>query len=98
MQGRGTEARLLGSYVEIESGKRSDRPQLLQAIRKAKLTKSRLLIGKIDRLSRNVHFLSGLMESGVHFTAVDMPDAIVCTNPDQESCNIQAHMCMEGCK
>ena len=62
-------------FVEVESGKRSDRPQLLKALKMCRLHGAVLLIAKLDRLSRNVAFLSNLMESGVQFTAADMPEA-----------------------
>jgi DNA invertase Pin-like site-specific DNA recombinase len=75
-------ARYLGTnapikeFVEIESGKRStNRPQLLAALDLCKRTKATLIIAKLDRLARNVHFISGLMESGVEFIATDMPTA-----------------------
>ena len=67
--------KLIREVIEIESGKRSDRPQLAEAIRLCKLHKATLIIAKLDRLARNVHFISGLMESGVEFVAVDMPQA-----------------------
>lgn len=66
---------VLETFTEIESGKKNDRPQLAAAIQKAKATRAILLIAKIDRLARNVHFISGLMESGVEFVACDMPHA-----------------------
>lgn len=66
---------LVGELEEVESGKRSDRPALLKAMNLCRLTGSTLLIAKLDRLSRNVHFLSGLMEQGVDFVACDMPTA-----------------------
>lgn len=66
---------LIGEFEEVESGKRSDRPALAQAMERCRLTGSTLLIAKLDRLSRNVHFLSGLMEQGVDFVACDMPSA-----------------------
>lgn len=66
---------VLGEYVEVESGKRSKRPQLAAAIAAAKKAKATLVVAKLDRLARNVHFLSGLMESGVEFLAVDNPTA-----------------------
>src|SRR4029078_1719026 len=50
------------------------RPRLRAALDLCKRQKATLLVAKLDRLARNVHFLSGLMESGVKFTAVDMPD------------------------
>lgn len=64
---------LLEEFVEIESGKRSDRPQLAKAIAVAKKAKATLIIAKLDRLARNVHFISGLMEAGVEFVAADLP-------------------------
>lgn len=66
---------LTSSYTEIESGKRKDRPELAEAIAHAKRIKGKLVIAKLDRLARNVHFISGLMETGVDFLAVDMPTA-----------------------
>ncbi len=67
---------VVGEYTEIESGKQSsNRPQLLAALADAKKRKAGLIIAKLDRLARNVHFISGLMESGVEFVAADMPEA-----------------------
>ncbi|MBV8676279.1 MAG: recombinase family protein, partial [Planctomycetaceae bacterium] len=66
---------LLRSYTEVETGKRSDRPELARALADCKLSRATLVIAKLDRLSRNVHFLSGLMESGVDFIACDNPHA-----------------------
>jgi DNA invertase Pin-like site-specific DNA recombinase len=66
---------VIASYQEVESGRRADRPELAKAILHAKRTKAVLVIAKLDRLARNVHFLSGLMESGVEFVCCDMPSA-----------------------
>ena len=66
---------LIAEFCEIESGKRNDRPQLAAALAAAKKTKATLIIAKLDRLARNVHFVSGLMESGVDFVAADNPHA-----------------------
>ena len=66
---------LLREIVEVESGKRDDRPALAEALRLCRQQKATLVIAKLDRLARNVHFISGLMESGVEFLAVDMPSA-----------------------
>ena len=66
---------LLREIVEVESGKRNDRPALAEALRLCRQQKATLVIAKLDRLARNVHFISGLMESGVEFVAVDMPSA-----------------------
>jgi DNA invertase Pin-like site-specific DNA recombinase len=68
-------AEVLAGYTEVESGKRADRPELGKALAHAKRSRATLVIAKLDRLSRNVHFLSGLMESGVDFIACDNPHA-----------------------
>ena len=60
---------------EVESGKRNDRVALAGALKLCRQQKATLVIAKLDRLARNVHFISGLMESGVEFVAVDMPEA-----------------------
>jgi DNA invertase Pin-like site-specific DNA recombinase len=62
-------------FQEVESGKRVDRPELLKALDRAKLTGARLVIAKLDRLSRDAVFLLTLQNSGVRFVAADMPDA-----------------------
>lgn len=67
--------RLLAQYVEVESGKRADRPELQQALDHAKQARATLLIAKLDRLSRNVAFISQLLESGVELLCCDMPQA-----------------------
>lgn len=66
---------LVAEVVEIESGKRSDRPKLAEALRLCRLHGATLVIAKLDRLARNVHFISSLMEAGVDFIAVDFPQA-----------------------
>ena len=73
--GKGHDANLLASFMEVESGKRADRPELAKALEHARLTGATLLIAKIDRLSRDAHFLIGLQKGAVPFVAVDMPDA-----------------------
>lgn len=62
-------------FTEIESGKHADRPELLKAIGRCRLTGARLVIAKLDRLSRNASFLLTLRDSGIDFVAADMPDA-----------------------
>ena len=74
-KGKGADAKQLSAFVEIKSGKRDDRPELAKAMEHARLTGATLLIAKLDRLSRDAHFLIGLQKAGVAFTAVDMPDA-----------------------
>src|SRR5688572_7815435 len=66
---------LVAEVVEVESGKRSDRPKLQEALRLCRLHGATLVIAKLDRLARNVNFVSNLMESGVDFVAVDFPQA-----------------------
>jgi len=67
--------KLVGEFTEVESGKRSDRPELAKAIAACKKHRAKLVIAKLDRLSRNVHFISGLMERKIDFVACDMPSA-----------------------
>ena len=67
--------KLLATYTEVESGKKSDRPELAKALSHARRSKAVLIVAKMDRLSRNVAFLSALMESTVEFQAVDNPHA-----------------------
>lgn len=67
---------LLAEFTEVESGKRhTNRPELLRAIELSRRQKATLVIAKLDRLARNVHFISGLMETGIEFVAADMPQA-----------------------
>ena len=68
---------LLAEYTEVESGTRkgNNRPKLAEALARCKREKATLVIAKIDRLARNVAFVSNLLESGVEFVAVDMPHA-----------------------
>ena len=62
-------------FIEVESGKKNNRPELEDAIRYCRKHKTVLLIAKLDRLSRNLHFITGLMESGIDFVAADNPHA-----------------------
>lgn len=68
-----TGCELVAEFVEVESGKRSDRPELAKALARAKRAGATLVIAKLDRLSRNVAFISALMDSGVEFVACDNP-------------------------
>jgi DNA invertase Pin-like site-specific DNA recombinase len=67
--------RIIAEFTEVESGKRSNRPQLERAISHAKRVKATLCVAKLDRLSRNVAFLAALMESKLPFVACDNPHA-----------------------
>jgi DNA invertase Pin-like site-specific DNA recombinase len=66
---------LVAEFTEVESGKRSDRPALAQALEACRRYKAKLVIAKLDRLSRNLAFIATLMDSGVEFVAVDNPHA-----------------------
>jgi DNA invertase Pin-like site-specific DNA recombinase len=66
---------LVQEFVEVESGKHSDRQQLAAALAACKKHRAKLVIAKLDRLSRNLAFIAALMESGVEFLAVDNPHA-----------------------
>jgi len=82
----GSASELVGEFVETETGKGADalvkRPQLRAALEACRRLGARLLIAKLDRLARNVHFITGLMEAAkgngrnaVKFVACDMPEA-----------------------
>src|SRR5882672_8866253 len=66
---------IVAEFQEIESGKKNDRPQIAAALAACRLRRATLVIAKLDRLARNVHFISSLMESGVDFVACDNPHA-----------------------
>ena len=68
-------ATVFATFTEVESGRRSDRPELAKALHLAKVTGATLVIAKLDRLSRNAAFLLTLRDSGVRFIAADMPEA-----------------------
>lgn len=72
---RSNNGHVIDSVVEVESGKNNDRPQLAKAMKLCRVYNATLLVAKLDRLSRNVHFLTGLMEARVRFRCCDMPDA-----------------------
>lgn len=66
---------LVAEFTEVESGKRSDRPELAKAFQACRVYGAKLVIAKLDRLSRDAHFLLGLEKAGVDFVAADMPHA-----------------------
>ncbi len=66
---------VLGEFVEVESGRKDDRPQLAAALALCRQRRALLVIAKLDRLARSVAFISNLMASSVEFVAADMPQA-----------------------
>jgi DNA invertase Pin-like site-specific DNA recombinase len=66
---------LLDEFTEIESGKRNDRPELEKALAACKKHRAKLVIAKLDRLSRNVAFIAMLMDRKVDFVCCDNPTA-----------------------
>jgi DNA invertase Pin-like site-specific DNA recombinase len=68
--------RIVSEHIEVESGKRADnRPKLAEALATCRVHGAKLIIAKLDRLARNVAFISALMDSGVDFEAADFPQA-----------------------
>jgi DNA invertase Pin-like site-specific DNA recombinase len=67
--------KLISEFVEIEHGDKCDRPQLEEALRACRVHKATLIIARLDRLSRDPHFLLGLQKAGVEFVVVTMPNA-----------------------
>ena len=65
----------LGEFGEVESGRKDNRPQLVAALALCRQQRAMLVIAKLDRLARSVAFISNLMESGIEFVAVNMPQA-----------------------
>ena len=66
---------LLEEFVEVESGKNSKRPKLLEAIELCKASGAKLLVAKLDRLARDAAFLMNLKDAGIDFVCADMPEA-----------------------
>ena len=71
----GGDWRVIKEFVEVESGKKADRPQLAKALQACRVHGAKLVIAKLDRLSRDAHFLLGLDKAGVDFVCADMPSA-----------------------
>lgn len=65
----------IAEFIEVESGKKNDRPKLTEALELCKKTGSTLIVAKLDRLSRNVAFTSKLLESDINIIFTDMPEA-----------------------
>jgi len=72
----GTRGKLVGSFQEVESGRKNNRPKLKEALEVAKKEKAKLIIAKLDRLGRRASYILRLIdESGVEFHICDMPNA-----------------------
>src|ERR1700758_1934262 len=70
---KGDGSQVIAEFTEVESGKRSDRPQLEKALAAARLHRCPLVVAKVDRLTRSVSFLSRLLEAGVDVRFADLP-------------------------
>src|SRR5579864_6108496 len=70
-----TDRKLIAEMTEVESGKNPDRPKLAEALQLCRLTGAKLVVARLDRLARNVAFVSRIMEAGADFEAVDFPQA-----------------------
>lgn len=66
---------IIAEFTDVESGSKKNRSELNKALKMCKKERAILIIAKLDRLTRNVHFVTGLMESKVKFVAADVPHA-----------------------
>jgi len=71
----GGDWQLIGEFIDVESGKNNDRPELAKALKDCQLTGATLLVAKLDRLSRDIHFITSLEKAGIEFTVCDFPTA-----------------------
>ena len=65
----------IAEFIEVESGRKSDRPKLHEALELCKKKKATLVVAKMDRLSRNVAFTSQLLDSDIEIIFCDFPRA-----------------------
>jgi DNA invertase Pin-like site-specific DNA recombinase len=65
---------MVSEYIEVESGGKDDRPELKKAVRDCRLKNARLLVAKLDRLTRDLHFITSLGKAGVRFVVAEQPD------------------------
>ena len=77
---------IAGEYIEVESGRKNYRPELLAALAECRDTGAVLVVAKLDRLARNLSFIANLMDSNVKFVALDMPNM---DDPDVSRLTIQ---------
>ena len=71
----GRHGEVVAEFTEVESGRKANRPKLNEALALCRKRKAHLVIAKLDRLARSVATISALMDSGVYFSAADMPNA-----------------------
>ena len=69
------EGELIGEFTEVQSGRKDNREELWKAIRVAKEQKAKIVIARLDRFSRKVSFISGIMDQGVSLVVAEMPHA-----------------------
>ena len=69
----GSDWKLLSEFVEVESGRRADRPQLAEAVALCRAHRAALIVAKVDRLARSQAFLSRLLEAGIEVRFCDLP-------------------------
>lgn len=69
----GGEWQIIGEFVEVETGKRADRPELDKALAAARLHRAPVIVSKVDRLTRSVSFLSRLLDANVDVRFADLP-------------------------
>jgi DNA invertase Pin-like site-specific DNA recombinase len=97
---------IVADFIEIESGKRADRPQLMAAIALCQKHGYKLLVAKLDRLARNLHFITTLQQSKIEFIAIDNLHAtpfvihILCAVAEAEAVAIskRTREALEACK
>ncbi|MFD2788034.1 MULTISPECIES: recombinase family protein [Hymenobacter] len=84
--------RILSEYIEVESGRKNNRPEMAKAIVETRQAGATLLVAEMSRLARSVYFTSKLMEERVRFKACDIPNA------DEFTINILAAVAQKGAK
>lgn len=84
--------RIVSEYIEIESGRKNNRPEMAKAIVETRMLGATLLVAEMSRLARSVYFTSKLMEERVRFKACDIPNA------DEFTINILAAVAQKGAK
>ena len=66
--------KLVATFTEVESGRRKARPELAKALATCRKHKAKLIVGKLDRLTRDTKFLLTLLDSGVEPLFCDLPE------------------------